>query len=271
MAIQTLNQVITEAVTDIERHGFDSQDRVNQWIRSILAISNLYQDTDITEYLKRSLGGKYTRLITNCGIQKQHKIPVFTLEKVKPACRAELDRRIMASANLIKLNRSAAIQKTIQRFSGWATSIPIGGSDVVDKNEIKMDIKKPLKDLTFIERRVAIDQGHKLVANINDIVAIEAGAIAAVWRSHFRQSGYDYRKDHKERDSKIYAIKSNWAIRDGLMKVGPDGYTDQITMPGEEVYCRCFYEYVYNLKSLPDNMLTEKYRKKVKETNRVMA
>jgi len=41
-----------------------------------------------------------------------------------------------------------------------------------------------------------------------------------------------------------------------LMKVGPAGYTDQITQPGEEPFCRCSYVYVYNLASVPDYMLT---------------
>jgi hypothetical protein len=45
------------------------------------------------------------------------------------------------------------------------------------------------------------------------------------------------------------------------MKPGPDGYTDQITQPAEEVNCRCYYEYIYNLADLPDEMLTEKGRK----------
>jgi len=271
MAIKTLNEVVTQAVSDIQRHGFDSQDRINQWIRSILQVANLYQDADMGDYLKRSLGAKYTQLVTNGGVQKHHKIPVFTLEKVKPACRAELDRRIMASANLIKLNRQAAIEKTIQRFSGWATSIPIGGTDILDKNAVKMDIKKPLSDLSFIERRVAIDQGHKLASSINEIVATEAGAIAAIWRSHWRQSGYDYRKDHKDIDGKIYYITGNWAIKEGLMKPGGHQSIDDIEKPGFPVFCRCFYEYIYNIKDLPEEMLTEKYRKKAKEVNRVMA
>jgi len=270
MAIQTLNQVITQAVADIQHYGYDSQNRVDNWIRTILAVANAYSDTDTSDYLKRSLGGKYTRLVTDGGIQKQHKIPTFTLEKIKPALRAELDRRIMASANLIKLNRQAAIQKTLQRFSGWATSIPVGGSDAIDKVPLKMEIAKPLKSLSFIERRVAIDQGHKLIANINDIVAVEAGAIAAIWHSHWRQSGYNYDPDHKKLDEKVFAIKGNWAQKDGLMKVGPDGYTDDIIKPSERPFCRCYYQYLYNLDSLPDNMLTDKYRKKVKEVSRVI-
>jgi hypothetical protein len=256
--MQTLSQVITLAIADIEKYGYDSTERINHWTVRIRQAAIGYTDIALENYLRKSLGVKYNRLVNVTGLAKSHKIPQFTIEIIKPKLRAELDRRIMASAQLIRLNRESAIEKTSQRFSGWATSIPIGGSDAVKVNPVKADIKKSISQLPFIERRVAIDQGHKLIANINDITAIESGAIAAEWHSHWKQAGYDYRKDHKERDKKIYAIRGNWAIHDGLMKVGKNGYTDQITMPSEEVYCQCFYRYIYVLKDLPDDMLTKK-------------
>ena len=44
----------------------------------------------------------------------------------------------------------------------------------------------------------------------------------------------------------------------GLMKKDRYRYTDEIEKPGELVYCRCWYEWKYNLRSLPSEMLTEK-------------
>jgi hypothetical protein len=100
-----------------------------------------------------------------------------------------------------------------------------------------------------------------LAASLNDILARDNQAIAAEWHSHYKELNYNYRKDHAERDSGIYAIRGNWAIKSGLMKVGEDGYTDEITQPGEEVYCRCYYRYIYNLRDLPEKMLTAKVRR----------
>src|SRR5207247_2394734 len=105
------------------------------------------------------------------------------IDQIKPALHAELERRIMASADLIKLNRKAAIEKTVQRFSGWATSVPPGGTRATDKKKEKDSIKKSLKSLPFEERRVIIDQSHKFVANLNEIVAKDGGAIAGRWHS----------------------------------------------------------------------------------------
>ena len=257
--MSTISQVVTQAVKDIENNGYQSPEQINQWIQSILAVANKYTQQEIYEYLKRSLGTKYNRLIST-GIKRDHQIALFKLEQIKPKLRAELDRRIMASAQLIKLDREAAIQKTIQRFSGWATSIPDGGSKSVETNQTKTHIKTPLEDLPFVERRVAIDQGHKLIANINDIVAVEAGAIAAIWHSHWRDATYNARHSHKERDGHIYVIPNNWALQQRLMKLDGHEYTTDITAPAEEVNCRCYYQYIYRVSELPESMRTLRFK-----------
>jgi hypothetical protein len=235
----TLQEVLTAAVADLGANGFDSMERVDGWLLRIreAAAAGMTSEADIATLLQRTLQQVYTRQVDQGGLAKLNPgVERFTIEKLRPALRAELDRRIMASAQLIKMNRAAAIERTMQRFSGWATSIPAGGSDVVDKVEVKQDIRKSITQLSYRERLVATDQGHKLVSSINDIVATNAGAIAGEWHSHFRQPGYNARRDHVERDSKVYAVKGNWAIEKGLMNKGA-GYTDDITMPAEEINC----------------------------------
>lgn len=255
-------EVLSAAVNDIASSGYDSQGRLDMWIERLKqAATDAMIDPERMETMLRNvLSGIFTRLIDREGILKTHDIAKWTIAKVRPQLRAELDRRLMASAQLIKLNRTAMINKTIQRFSGWATSIPDGGSKVVDKMETKDHIKKALRSLPFEERRVLIDQGHKLEAALSDIVATSGGAIALRWRSHWRQPGYDYREDHKERDQRVYAIRDNWAIREGLMRAGDSGYYDRITAVGEEVFCRCFAVWIYSIRRLPDDMLTAKGR-----------
>ena len=79
-----------------------------------------------------------------------------------------------------------------------------------------------------------------------------------IWHSKWRQQNYDYREDHKERDLKVYAIRDNWAITKGLMKAGPAGFYDDITKVAEEVFCQCYAKFIYNIRSLPVDMLTAK-------------
>lgn len=256
----TFYEVLTAAINDIIEHGFDSEKRIEEWSKKLrnAALRSMLPESDIQRNLEKAMKDVYDRLVTKGGLLKQNKsVDKYDINRIKPKLRAELDRRIMASANLIKFNREESINNTIRRFQGWATSIPIGGSQAVDRRLEKAHIKKSLGKLPFEERRVIIDQAHKLSATIKDIVAVDNGAIAAEWNSHWRQPNYNYRKDHKERDEKIYVIRGNWASDKGLIKA-PDGYTDQITQPGEEVFCRCNYRYIYNLRQLPDKMLTAK-------------
>ena len=257
----TFQQVLTAAINDIARYGFDNVERVQFWTNAIkeAAARSLRTPTQIENDVKRGLSALYRAQVERGGILRKHPgVPAYTLKQVEPKLHAELSRRICASADLIKLNRDQAIADTIQRFQGWATSIPAGGSEAVEKREEKAQIHKSLASMSFIERRVVIDQGHKFVAALNNIVATDAGAIALIWHSHWREINYNYREDHKERDGLVYLLRDNWAQQKGLVEPGPAGYYDQVTAVAEEVYCRCFAQYVYALRELPQDMLTEK-------------
>lgn len=269
---ETLQQVLTAAVSDLADNGFDSAERVAYWQARIAeaarrASSSLFQ---ADELLRRTLHAQYERLVDKGGAIKFHQgVSRFTLDKLRPMLRSELERRIMASADLIKLNREQSVAKTLQRFSGWASSVPKGGSDTVDKRKVKKDVGKAIASLPYEERRVLIDQGHKLTAAINEVVASDGGAVALIWHSHWRQAGYDYRPDHKERDGRIYLIRGSWAHKAGLVKAGAAGYYDDVTAVAEEPFCRCYAQYIYALRKLPDDMITAKGRAEIERARRL--
>lgn len=256
---QSYYEVLASAVADLTERGFDSIERVAFWSARIreAAASALMPEYELERMLRERMAEIYGRLVERGAIIKYNPgVERFTLEKVRPALRDELDRRIMAAANLIKLNRRAAIDKTLQRFQGWATSIPVGGSGAVEKGKTKQDIRKSLAQLPFEERRVLIDQGMKLTASLSEILAKDGKALAGVWHSHWRQAGYDYREDHKERDEQVYLLRDTWALERGLIKPGPAGYYDKITSTGEEPFCRCYMTWLYRLRDLPAELLT---------------
>lgn len=257
----TFYEVINAALADFAKHGFDSAERVAYWERLIdeAARRTLTPQAALERAMRETYQRVYRQLIDKGGIVRFNPgVEAWTLARVKPQLRAELDRRILASAQLIKLNREAEIQKTLQRFSGFATSIPSGGSKALDKKEEREKLLKPLQSLPFRERRVLIDQGHKLTASLSEIVATDSGAIGGIWHSHWRESNYDYRLDHKERDKVVYLMRESWAMTKGLVKLGGHQYIDQITAPGEEVNCRCYFQWIYDLQDLPPEMLTVK-------------
>lgn len=121
----------------------------------------------------------------------------------------------------------------------------------------KGHIAKTIKQLPFEERRVIIDQGHKLAANLDDVIATKGGAIAVIWHSHFRELNYDYREIHKLRHGKIYALRDGWGVKEGLINKC-DGFYEDSDAFGELPFCRCFGVYLYNLQDIPEKFLTAK-------------
>jgi len=250
---ESFYQTITAAVADIAEHGFDSEERLETWVDRIrkAAVRSMVPERTLQAALNETLRSIFRAKVERGGVLKMHPdVSRFTLDKIAPRLRSELDRRIMASASLIRLNRAQAIDRTIQRFTGWATSIPAGGSGVVDRLKLKEQVRKPLASMPFEERRVAIDQGHKLVSSINSILATDGGAIAAEWHSHCREIGYNYRPDHKAIDKQVFLIRDSWAHQAGFVKAPADRFTDKIEQPAGLPFCRCYYRYVYALRSL---------------------
>lgn len=260
---KTLWQVMTEAINYYIEHGWDSQESLLEWSRRLRIAATREAPGD--DVARKHLTAIYSRLVVHGGALKDQPPDgptKVTLDKLKPTFRHELDRRIFASANLIKLNREQAIEKTIQRFQGWVTSIPPEGVSEVNRNEQKAAFGKSVNDLDFISRRVAIDQGHKLSSNVKYLLSIQGGAIAFRWHSNWRRPGYNYRKDHKERDDLIYLVRESWAIEQGLIKP-VNGYYDEITAAGEEVFCSCQVFPIYAPQKLPEEFLTEKGKREL--------
>jgi hypothetical protein len=272
MPAKRFYETLTAAVNDILEHGYDSSDRLQHWLVKLreTARGALVPERLLVEKLRYALGRAYRHTAAPSKLARLSRtMSGFTVDMLKPKLRSELNRRILASADLIRLNRDASIQRTLQRFAGWATSIPRGGTETTKRKEIGRQIRRGIAALPFEERRVIIDQGHKLTASIRGIVAVDGGAIAAVWK-HVPEGPpeYDARPEHERRDGKIFIIRDNWALRDGLMKVAGRPYTDEITAPAEEPFCRCTYDYLYALRDLPADMLTAKGQMALKEARK---
>jgi hypothetical protein len=255
---RTLYEVLTDAVNYYVNHGWDTEKSLLDWCHKLRVAAR--RETPDDNVARKHLTAIYSRLVIDGGALREQPVDgpkKITLDKLKPEFRKELDKRIFASANLIKLNREQAIEKTIQRFQGWVTSIPPDGMSDIDRRKQKADFQKTVKDMDFISRRVAIDQGHKLASNVKYLLAVQGGAIALRWHSNWRRPGYDYRVDHKERDEKIYLLRDSWALEQGLIKP-VHGFYDEITAASEEVFCSCQVFPIYAPQKLPVEFLTEK-------------
>jgi len=235
--VATFYETITAAVNYFVANGYSSETKLAEWLEIIRTAANadLVPDSIMREELRRSLYQIYDRLVTRESILTLHPgVGRIKLQSIKPKLHEELERRILASADLIRLNRERAIADTLQRFQGWATSVPPGGTKVVDRKAVKTATRKELTKMGFLQRRVAIDQGHKFQANLSQIVAMDGGAVGAIWHQHHTRFP---RKAHTQREGKVFLVRDSWAQRGGLVKPGRNGYTDDVEQPGELVYC----------------------------------
>lgn len=266
--------VLTRAVNAVAQNGYQSSEQIDFWAAELrkAAERSMRSIKDVERMVRDGMAAIFRRQVDNGGVLRLNPgVKAYTLERVKPELHAELSRRIAASIDLIKVNRPQAVDKMEQRFRGWATSVPAGGSDTVVRRTEKVKIRKSLAQEDFEARRVSIDQSAKLVAAINETVAVAGGAIAGEWLSHAGQKNYDGRPAHNARDGKIFLIRDSWADKSGFVKPNKYGYTDEIERPAELPYCKCSYRHLFSLRSLPEDMLTERGKQALTEARQKAA
>jgi hypothetical protein len=263
---RNFSALLTDAIDYFVNNGFDSEQTLVEWLKKLgdSARASLAPESLLVRSLSKSLTDAYKRNTRPQALLKVHPgVSLYTLERLKPQLRAELDRRILASASLIKLNRKASIERTLQRFAGWATSVPKGGTVITNKRETRTEIRRGIAGLPFEERRVIVDQGHKLSAAVSDIVAVDGGAIIATWEHSNEGGGYQARPEHEARDGKVFIIRGSWADKNGYLKGAP--YSDTVEQPAELPFCRCHWLYGYTLRDVPASMLTAKGKEHLME------
>jgi hypothetical protein len=255
--------LLMRAIRELKLDGFRDLASLDGWLRRLryAAAADLPTQEQIDTQIQSAMRQALRRAVSPTAVRMRHPgIALSTVDRLKPRFQAELTQRIVVSASLIKLNREQMIERMLSRFSGWATSIPAGGSKAGNDSDIIKPIAEPIRQARYEVRRVQIDQGHKLIASINAVIAEQSNAIAAMWRSHGKHDkSYDARPEHLARDGRFWAIRGNWAIAAGLMNKG-EGYADEIDEPAVAINCRCWWLYVRHLRDLPESMLTAKGR-----------
>jgi hypothetical protein len=255
--------LLIEALREFSERGYVSESDLQQWTARLHAMieSELPTDEESREVLAGILGSVYAKEYRSGIARRVPGVSRYTLDRVAPHLRAELDKRIFASADLIRIRKKETVEKTLARFSGWASSQPAAGTFDFSPRALSKQITKDLVSFKFERRRVAIDQGHKLVSNISHVVAMNEGAIAATWYDRGEDdSSYDYRPQHLARSGKLFIVKDSWAINEGLIRRGAAPYTDSVEQPGVPVYCSCFWTWIVHLQDLPETFLTAKGR-----------
>jgi hypothetical protein len=255
--------LILEGLKRFADTGPPNDAELNDWMMRLHRALEIEvpSDPESAQQLRTVLEAIYAREVDRGGVAKRIPgVERYTIAQVAPQLRAELDRRIFAAADLIKINKAQRKAQTLQRFAGWITSVPIGGSAETDLRAAASEIAKPIARVKYEARRVAIDQGHKLSAAVAHVVAQGSGAIAAIWHDRGQHDhGYDARPVHLARSGKLFLVRDSWAQTEGLVKAGGP-YTDEIEQPAELPYCSCWWRWISSPGAIPEEFLTARGR-----------
>ncbi len=237
--------------------GGVDMDLIRTWLPQLRGTltSAFPSDDEIMAEVARIMGARFRAGLKS--LPKRHKMHIGRpgSEIIAEQYRPMLRERIRASAELIKLNRDEEIERQLRRFAGWATGSLPSQAKRSDKGELAKGVTKALQQDTFERRRVCIDQGHKLIAAVDDVIALEHGAIAKKWRHVIPHAGYQSREEHLERDGVVYAVKGNAMLEAGRMRKAGRPYAEDLDeQPAVAPYCQCFWEAIYDLEDLPDDM-----------------
>ncbi|ELF4897686.1 hypothetical protein RNH31_002538 [Salmonella enterica] len=105
----------------------------------------------------------------------------------------------------------------------------------------------------------ALSKSKALLSSADYLYAIENGALAATWHTSKFACNVP---SHQDRDLQTFAIQNSWGLKKGLVRPNANGFLDDLSLPR----CGCYLTYLYNLGSLPPEMLTKKYAKLSKKT-----
>lgn len=244
--------------------GAPSATQVETWIIALrnALLASTPSDAAVDTGVRRALEAFAKRAASKTRIKRTQRgvdIGRFTIDRIAPEFRDDLDRKILESVNLIKLDRDRAVAETLQRFQGWLSSVPLSGADEPTR-KIAAHIAQPATRSRFEVHRVETDQGHKLMAAISETIAQQTKAIAGIWHDHgVVDKSYHARPEHVARSGKVFLLKKSWARDMGLVKPGAAGFYEDLPDKAAQLpFCRCWLEFLHDLDDLPPDMLTVK-------------
>lgn len=215
----------------------------------------------------------YSSFLKNAQIH--HKgITKTSLNDLKPKFRKEIEDRVKISFNLMKNQEEELKQKIASRFINWVT---IDSKDVRGNTTSKQSL---LNFLDFAKENgiaedhakfILKDQTRKMIASLDDLVAKENNAIGGIWHNRgdrrvvgnpqgiYPHSETKAHGNHWDREGKFYVFKDSWAYQKGYVKGELyDNLEDGGV--GVAIGCRCRLEFIYDLRDVPYENLTQRGR-----------
>jgi hypothetical protein len=240
---QLLSVVVASVVTP-EQSTRDYEKRCDEFLKSVVAAKGLPV---------RTIFGHGESVISGIGLPKGTPVPIDKIQAQKKNAVENYGREAALYLN----GEMAAFRARLAEFLGMAFS---GNANPGELKSKVTGIKRAFRDLTKWDRFFSTIKNNSFPSAINRTFSFEGNPLAARWSYSPLDEAGEFRNvySHKDLADRIYAIRGNWALERGLMKPGAYGYVEDAPAPGEEFDCMCRFQFIYNLRSLPESMLTPK-------------
>lgn len=239
------------------------RNEISQYFKSIRNERGIYN------YINKG----YTHFLKNA--QLSHKgITKQSLNDLKPKFRKELENKVQISFNLMKNQENEIKQKLASRFINYVTidSKEVRGNGASKKSLLEfLDFAKENGIAENHAKFILQDQTRKLTASLDDILAKENGAIGGIWHNRgdkrvvgnpqglYPNGSTKAHGDHWEREGVFYTFKDSWGYKKGYIDA-PIYENLEDGGVGKAIGCRCWLQYMYDLRDVPYNYLTKKGR-----------
>jgi hypothetical protein len=240
---QVLSIVMAVIVTP-EESTRDYEKRCDEFLESVVAAKGLPV---------RSIVSHGELVTTGIGLPKDTPVPIDKIQTQKKHAVETYSRQAALYLN----GEMAAFRAQLADFLGEVFS----DNAVPGELKIKVTaIKRAFRDLTKWDRFFSTVKNNSFPSAVNRTFSFEGNPLAVKWSYSPLDEAGEFRNvyNHKDLADRVYAIRGNWALEKGLMKPGPHGYVEDVPAPGEEFDCMCGFQFIYNLRSLPESMLTPK-------------
>lgn len=224
--------------------------------------------------VKTSLKKSQNEFINDFSIWKKEAkfegaaIQGWGLNDLKPKVANELKKRTEFSLNLITQTneKHKAILKE-RLFGILSNNTDVSPEAMAKALNIDSEAKKVIKH----QQSIINDQTTKFEATLSRIEAEMGGAFAFTWRTRFDlavvgnpqgkyPNGNALHGDHYAREKQVYFMKdafpNSWVYKYDLVKINALKWDDfKDGLPGMPINCRCWANYIYDLRELPADIL----------------
>lgn len=224
---------------------------------------DLHKNTkDVRAYMNK----KYYSFLNDSFKQKHKGMSAYTHNDISKEFRKALERRILHSLQAIKIKDQQLLLDLESRFLSFITDEKKEKS--LQNLKDNLAANKSTKIAKNYVKNVVSDQVARLNDDIDSIHAKLNGALGLIWHtmedtkvvgnpSGKYPKGNELHNDHYKRNNVFFALKNSYATKKGLLKADIFEDLEDIKKVGRGLNCRCYYEYIYDLRDVPKEYLAK--------------